>query len=378
MISFKQLLCLAILFFNARELWGRSWDELLLGGANVSSLGALSSYSHNEAWALAHNPAWQLEKTQLSFSSAYQYSTESSARHSRHVNVSWSGKWKNFSLASLAYFPVGEISHIESASATEKQSFWSHRSQTPQMLFATNYQITKSHSVGLSVPLYFEASSNARFDFSDEGTNSKVESSFRPLLSWGFGWSSRWKAVRTSLAYWHRVQAKLNMNIEGELPLSAFSDDPFQIMASGELSYFFSPSQLNLNIESRLSKKFTMALLLQRTWWQAMPSPYLKLSYFLPKLKSQTHDFKSRNTFDFALATKYKLKSYLDLIFAYRFRRSPFSALPNNYFDSNQSIVGLGALFSIQKFVLGWHQRINFLSSGQKHYYFSFNVKWTP
>jgi hypothetical protein len=348
-------------------LQGSLLSDSFLGFSRSALQDASPTWDNSDPYQSVGNPAWFAAQSEVSV--VYSITEASLGDRAQKEDatqllvLSLIKNYSSLSFGGLAFMPVSGQPLLDTGNVEERSSPWMNMNR--QLLYA-GHAAYRPHgsdfSVGLLLPLYFDAQAMATSRLATSDVNSRAQVRLIPRLSLGLGfsyenlWSPGWGM---SVYYKERSRARAQASIEGNIPLLSLD-----LLFKGESFYSFDPRRLSVNLFHRDAQS-VWGLRVRFSNWAEYQTPYVRLTDSSLVLSDRIPPGRSHNKWDFALSWDQALSPTSSFSASMGYRPTPFKSVPS-FFDADHYILGAGYR---QKMSEDWDfagsLRVHILGSGQ-------------
>lgn len=356
------LLSLFVVCFFSLNSRATILSDLHLGLLRPALQDSIYDESSMDPFRVLGNPAWATQESTVAFSTSLMgagmktyAAAEETSQLISFVYQERRGRW---SFGAFSVLPTSTQPVLDTGSELERSSPWMN--MTRQISYAANVSRHWDRlSLGLLLPVYFNASAEARTNLAAADVNTRAKVFLKPALNYGIG--ARYKLNSKSdlsFSYKEQASAKTEAVFEGNIPLLSL-----ELLFEGESSYAFDPRRLSFAFSRKTSFGFIGARL-RFSQWSKFSTPYIVLTNSSLTLVDKSPDGSPKNAWDGLISGLWNISSASKLAVSIGYQESPFSQI-SSYYDSDQLKLALAYSHRFAgEWSLAGHIRYHLLNRG--------------
>ncbi len=264
----------------------------------------------------------------------------------------------------LSTMPLDRQAILDTGDASDQRFVWDHF--TREISYLPGFQwssVDEAHSVGLSLPLFFNARATAALNLDPDDADARAQVFMAPSVSYRVGYRYRKPDYEFSLFYRELQKAEAEIVFESDLPLLNTS---YEI--EGASDYLVAPRRIGGSLSIFLDGAWDFGMNLTWIQWSKVTSPFIRIIDSTPTLTTQNPTLQAKDSFFTALALRKHLSKIQNFSAGLGWRPGPF-AKNSPFYSPTEWILGLSWHRAFED--LGWTMNLGLRSHfmPQKSFY---------
>jgi hypothetical protein len=336
------------------KAWSLSLEDQFHGFSRSAHMDSLPPRNGDDPFSVAENPATASEENVLAAAYGrldWNRPNDTSVSGNSGAGVlatafNYRFPRKNFGFFFLSTLPMDRQAILDTGDPSMKRFVWDHF--TREISYLPGFQWTSengAHSVGLSLPLYFNARAAATLALDPADADARTQVFMAPSISYRLGYRYRNSNNEFSIFYRERQKAEAEIIFESDLPLLGTS---YEI--KGISDYLVAPRRIGASY-SKFLEGWDLGMHVSWIQWSQVTSPFIRITESSPTLVTQNPSLHAHDRLFVSLGGRRHLSKTQSLSGGLGYRPGPF-AKNSAFYSPNEYILGFSWHRAFEE--LGW------------------------